>query len=75
MAKLHITSFDGLSITIEGESPDLDGQALETAAILEIIKHVDTGRWENEDVEAGHAFYAAVLGAVARHYAVDDPVS
>lgn len=43
-----------------------------TRAIVHLIEGADTGLWQKWDGEIEpHEFYAALLGAIARHYNVD----
>lgn len=70
---------DGLKITIEGASSPFDARDLWTQATVALISEADTHWWEKLELERdisdpvtpADRFYAAVLSAVARHYAVD----
>lgn len=46
-----------------------------TKAIVHLIEEMDTHLWDKDAKELqADEFYAAILTAVARHYAVDDPM-
>ena len=63
---------DGLTVAIRGPSTDGMGLDLLTAAVTTLIESADTHHAEKRgNGDAAAEFYAAVLAAVARHYAVD----
>jgi hypothetical protein len=65
---------DRLHITLRGPSTRGFGLDLYTAAITALIEEADTrGAEKTGDEDAAPEFYAAILAAVARHYAADSP--
>lgn len=76
MASFHMTAGD-LDIVITGDANQPHGQDLITMAIVALISEADTSGWEKAQYEkygesqAQNQFYAAVLSAIARHYAMD----
>lgn len=76
MSTIHVDA-NGLEIVIKGEANQPHAQDLVTMAIVALISEADTHGWEKADIEqhgeteAANQFYAAILSAIARHYAVD----
>ena len=69
-AMIHFEG-DGFHVTISGASGRYGAHDLYMAALVHLIEQADTN-FEEKSVgpEAQSAFYARVLGAVARHYIV-----
>lgn len=72
MAQWRLQTYSGLSITVEGASDDSTREEAHIAAIVYLIENADTDFWMKNDIDSSERFYAAVLSAVATHYAVDD---
>src|SRR5689334_16011038 len=68
-----------MKIEISGLSSKFDGRDLHTAAVIGLIEMAPTEFWEKDLIEQGvdfeitpaEQFYASILSAIARHYAVD----
>jgi hypothetical protein len=68
-----------ININVSGLSSQWNGKDLHTAAILGLIDTAHTDFWEKDVLQQGYdsnvtpadQFYASILSAIARHYAVN----
>lgn len=75
MTRMRVRLSSGLNVDmlIDGGARSLDQQELMVEALALLIEDTEIDATEDSESDTGLDFYEALLGAIARHYASQDP--